>query len=229
VIEVWTDGSCSVGSGDSNKVTPGGWAAIVYEDGEEIYSVSGNSPDTTNNRMELLAIIEGITAALTQKGETQICVKTDSQYIANAFSMDWIEAWMRRGWHRGLLIKSGPSKKTGSSTVEHQDLWWVLIYLVKRFGIEIKWVAGKTTPENLAVDALAKAEMAEARKKLKVKPKEPEQLTKGKKKKKERLKKGNISYSTLLEKKTGQKFQRPSFVKPKPWAKPPKYTGKKKR
>lgn len=121
MIEIYTDGACSGNPG------PGGWAAIVVE-GDERYELQGSSPDTTNNRMELTAAIEGLSR--TPAG-TEVTVHSDSQYLINT---------MTKGWKRNA----------------NHDLWRKLDGLVSEREVTWDWVRGHDGhPENERADKLA--------------------------------------------------------------------------
>ena len=101
-VTVYTDGACSYNPG------PGGWAAVLIYKGNE-KAISGYEPDTTNNRMELKAVLEALKAL---KEPCELEVHTDSAYIHNAFEKGWIERWKHNGW-----------KNASKQPVENQDLW----------------------------------------------------------------------------------------------------------
>ena len=101
-VTAYTDGSCSHNPG------PGGWAAVLIYKGRE-KAFSGFEPETTNNRMELTAVLEALKAL---KEPCEVDIYTDSAYIHNAFEKGWIERWQRNGW-----------KTAAKQPVENQDLW----------------------------------------------------------------------------------------------------------
>ncbi len=101
-VTAYTDGACSHNPG------PGGWAAVLIYKGHE-KSFSGFEPDTTNNRMELMAVLEALKAL---KEPCDVDVYTDSAYIHNAFEKGWIDRWQRNGW-----------RNASKQPVENQDLW----------------------------------------------------------------------------------------------------------
>ena len=107
-VTLYTDGACSGNPG------PGGWAALL-QSGSHERTVKGAEPDTTNNRMELMAVIGGLRAL---KEPCRVAVHTDSAYIVNAFKEGWIKNWQRRGW-----------KTAGKKPVKNQDLWEELLRL----------------------------------------------------------------------------------------------------
>ncbi|HEY4347190.1 MAG TPA: ribonuclease HI [Gaiellaceae bacterium] len=107
-VELWTDGSCSGNPG------PGGWAAILRFGAHE-RELTGSEPDTTNNRMELLAAIGGLEAI---RERCEVALHTDSAYLINAFEQRWIAGWLARDW-----------RTTAKKPVENRDLWERLIEL----------------------------------------------------------------------------------------------------
>ena len=133
-IVMYTDGSCSGNPG------PGGWAAILLF-GKHRREVSGAEPQTTNNRMELRAAIEGLTAL---KEPCIVLLHTDSAYLYNAFTKGWIGKWLDNGW-----------KTSGKKPVENQDLWEKLVDLSQKHSITWKKVKGHSNDElNNQVDEL---------------------------------------------------------------------------
>jgi iron complex transport system ATP-binding protein len=136
MIEIYTDGACSGNPG------PGGWGALLRRGAVET-ELCGGEPATTNNRMELLAVIEAL-QSLTQPVEAR--VYTDSQYVQKGIS-EWIHAWKRRGW-----------KTANKEPVKNEDLWRRLDELAVGHTLEWCWVKGHNGhPENERVDALARA------------------------------------------------------------------------
>ena len=105
-IVMYTDGSCSGNPG------PGGWAAVMLF-GDYQREIMGAEADTTNNRMELTAAIEGLTAL---KEACKVILHTDSAYLHNAFTKGWIDNWQKNGW-----------KTSSKKPVENKDLWVKLI------------------------------------------------------------------------------------------------------
>ncbi len=109
-VTIYTDGACSGNPG------PGGWGAIlIYKNIQR--EISGAEPETTNNRMELMAAIAGLSLL---KEPCKVDLYTDSAYLCNAFSSGWIGNWQRNGW---LTSKKQP--------VENKDLWMQLLALCK--------------------------------------------------------------------------------------------------
>jgi iron complex transport system ATP-binding protein len=142
MIDIFTDGACSGNPG------PGGWGVLVRDGGIET-ELRGGEPGTTNNRMELLAVIEAL-QSLT--APVQARVYTDSQYVQKGIS-EWIHSWKQRGW-----------KTAGKEPVKNEDLWRRLDALASGHQLEWHWVRGHSGhPENERVDALARAGLEQAR------------------------------------------------------------------
>lgn len=142
MIEIYTDGACSGNPG------PGGWGVLLRK-GDAETELFGGEPATTNNRMELLAVIEAL-QSLTQP--TQARIYTDSQYVQKGIS-EWIHSWKQRGW-----------KTAGKDPVKNEDLWRRLDTLVAKHTLKWHWVRGHNGhPENERADALARAGLEQAR------------------------------------------------------------------
>lgn len=134
-IEIFTDGACSGNPG------PGGWGAILRAASVE-KQLWGGAPDTTNNRMEMLAVIRALEAL---KRSVRIRLHTDSQYVLKGMT-EWIEGWKKRGW-----------KTAGKEPVKNEDLWRQLDALAAKHEIEWIWVKGHAGhPENERCDELAR-------------------------------------------------------------------------
>ena len=137
IVEMFTDGACLGNPG------PGGWAALLRFKGNE-REISGGEAHTTNNRMEMMAVIEGL-KALT-RGCT-VTVMTDSQYVQKGIT-EWIHGWNRRGW-----------KTADKQPVKNADLWQVLDEARSAHTVTWKWVRGHSGHvENERVDVLARSE-----------------------------------------------------------------------
>ena len=137
-ITIYTDGACSGNPG------PGGWGAVlVCHSPRAEREISGGEPETTNNRMELRAIIEALGCL---REPCAVTVVTDSQYVANAFRQGWVERWQRNGW-----------RTAAKAPVKNQDLWQHLLGLLERQEqVEWTWVRGhEGHPENERADRLA--------------------------------------------------------------------------
>ena len=133
-ITVYTDGACSGNPG------PGGWAAILKY-GRAVKELSGGESETTNNRMELLAVIAGLEAL---KERCAVELWSDSQYVVNALNNGWLRDWKRRGWKR----RDGELK--------NPELWQRLDELLQRHSVAAHWVKGHADNEfNNRCDALA--------------------------------------------------------------------------
>lgn len=134
-VEIYTDGACQGNPG------PGGWGVILRYKGVE-KELSGFSPETTNNRMELQAAIEGLKAL---KRPMEVEIYTDSQYLRDGVTL-WLPGWKAKGWRLA-------SKKP----VKNQDLWEEIDTLSQRHTIEWHWVRGhQGHPENERADTLAR-------------------------------------------------------------------------
>ena len=138
-VVLYTDGACSGNPG------PGGWAYIIRHplSGKESRGSRG-AAQTTNNRMELLAVIEGLKAL---KRPTRVRVVTDSQYVSKGMS-EWVAGWIRNNWRRG--------PKESSKAVKNVDLWKELVALCERHTVEFEHVFGHAGhPENEECDRMA--------------------------------------------------------------------------
>jgi len=136
VVEIYTDGACRGNPG------PGGWAAVLSA-GEREKEISGAQSLTTNNRMELQAVISALQAL---KRPAEVRLYTDSQYVRRGV-LEWLEQWKARGW-----------KTADKKPVKNQDLWEVLDGEVSKHRIEWHWVPGHSgIAGNERCDALANA------------------------------------------------------------------------
>ncbi|EYB67836.1 Ribonuclease H [Deinococcus phoenicis] len=142
-VELYSDGACDTQAGH------GGWATILNYKGQELI-LSGNEEGTTNNRMELRGLLEGL---LVLKRPCQVRVVTDSQYLRKAFTDGWILKWQRNGW-----------KTAGGDPVKNQDLWEELIAQARIHALTFVWVRGHNGHgENERVDVLAVQERKKLR------------------------------------------------------------------
>lgn len=134
-IIIYTDGACSGNPG------PGGWAAILmWKDKEKV--LTGGASDTTNNRMEMMAVIKAL-QALNHPCHAKI--HSDSALIVNAFKQKWVKNWVKRGW-----------KKANKKPVENQDLWKKMLKAMEKH--KVSWIKVKGHADNQLnnrVDALA--------------------------------------------------------------------------
>ncbi len=136
-VELFTDGACSGNPG------PGGWAALLRYNGVE-KEISGGERETTNNRMEMMAVIEGLSAL---KKTSRVTVYTDSQYVQRGVT-EWMKGWKAKGW---------PDR------IKNQDLWLRIDALVTRHDVKFVWVRGHDGHiENERVDKLAVAAIPKA-------------------------------------------------------------------
>ncbi len=133
-VEIFTDGACRGNPG------PGGWAALLRA-GENEKLVKGAEPDTTNNRMELMAAIQGLSSL---KKPSDVVLTTDSQYVRQGIT-SWITGWKKNGW-----------KTANRKPVKNQDLWQALDTVMAEHSIRWEWVKGHSGhPENELVDQAA--------------------------------------------------------------------------
>jgi len=135
-VEIWTDGACSGNPG------PGGWAALLRYGARE-RTLSGAEPETTNNRMELLAAIKALEAL---KRPCRVRLVTDSEYLKKGIT-EWLPRWKARGW-----------RTADRKPVKNADLWRRLDELAGRHQVRWEWTRGHAgQPENERVDRLARA------------------------------------------------------------------------
>ena len=136
-VEIFTDGACSGNPG------PGGWGAILRFGARE-KELSGGEEDTTNNRMELTAVIRALEAL---KEPCRVLLTTDSRYVADGLEKGWARSWQKNGW-----------KKADKKPAMNPDLWERLLDLTDRHEVTIHWIKGHTGhPENERCDTLATA------------------------------------------------------------------------
>ena len=148
-IIINTDGACSGNPG------PGGFAAIVEDPKYGHLTITGGDPQTTNNRMELSAVIEALRAinSVNPPANTLITVRSDSEYITKAFNDNWLKNWQRNNW-----------RKSNKKPVENRDLWQELLKETKNHPVTWTWVRGHSgDPQNEECDRLAVAQAAIAR------------------------------------------------------------------
>ena len=146
-VVIYTDGACSGNPG------PGGWGAVLIYN-EHRLELSGYEAETTNNRMELMAAIEALSAL---KQACRVDLYTDSSYLENAFTKGWLASWQKRGW-----------QTVGKKPVVNQDLWVKLLELTNLHTVSWHRVKGHAdNAENNRCDKLA----TEAVKKVKEKGK----------------------------------------------------------
>ncbi len=142
VVEIWTDGACKGNPG------PGGWGVLLRY-GPHEKTLYGGESHTTNNRMELLAVINALTAL---KRRARVILHTDSQYVQKGIT-EWLPNWKRRGW-----------RTADKKPVKNADLWQALDALCQHHEIEWRWVRGHAgDPGNEIADQLANQGVAEVR------------------------------------------------------------------
>jgi len=140
-VSLFTDGACAGNPG------PGGWGAILRYKGRE-KELSGGEHSTTNNRMELTAVIKGLEAL---KQPCRVSVHSDSRYIVDAINKGWLENWKTQDWRRGKGARQGRG-----TPVLNTDLWQRLVDLLEVHQVEFNWVPGHVGhPENERADHLA--------------------------------------------------------------------------
>jgi len=140
-VTLYTDGACSGNPG------PGGWAAILKHPGSDaVRKLSGGHPRTTNNRMEMTAVIEGL-KALKRGKKWRVHLVSDSEYVIKGLT-EWLPRWIANDWRRG--------RKAGAPPVKNVDLWKVLHALTQRHEMSYEHIRGHTGhPENEECDRLA--------------------------------------------------------------------------
>lgn len=135
-VNIYTDGACSRNPG------PGGWGAVLICDTFES-DLSGGEAQTTNNRMEMMAAVEGLKALPLR---CQVILHTDSMYLKDGVTL-WMKNWKRNGW-----------RTADKKPVKNQDIWQELDALLTKHEIEWKWVKGHAGhPENERADTLARS------------------------------------------------------------------------
>ena len=133
-VEIFTDGACSGNPG------PGGWGAILRAGGHT-KEISGGEKDTTNNRMELTAVIKALSLL---KFPCAVTLTTDSKYVCDSVMKGWVYSWQSKGW-----VRSG-------KPVPNTDLWQALLPLLRTHDVKFVWVKGHAGhPENERCDELA--------------------------------------------------------------------------
>ncbi len=138
-VTIYTDGACSGNPG------PGGWAAVLRF-GAHCKEMSGFVAGTTNNRMEIMAALEGLRAL---KEPCKVTVCSDSTYLVNAFEKGWLRNWQANGW-----------KTAEKKPVENQELWQILLIAIKKHGHDVRFVkvpGHADDADNNRCDELARA------------------------------------------------------------------------
>lgn len=137
-VYLYTDGACSGNPG------PGGWCAVLrYGSRDKI--ISGGEKSTTNNRMELTAVIEGLRAL---KEQCKVICITDSKYVCDAVNKHWLDSWQKKSW-----------KKSNGKPVLNPDLWIEFVKLTSLHDVSFQWIKGHDGhPENELCDRTAVTE-----------------------------------------------------------------------
>lgn len=134
-VQMYTDGACSGNPG------PGGWGTILRCKGKE-QELCGGAADTTNNRMELTAVISGLKAL---KKPCQVEIYTDSKYVVDGIKKGWAKSWQENGW-----------RKKDKKPALNPELWEELLALLDRHEVHFNWIKGHAGhPENERCDAMA--------------------------------------------------------------------------
>ncbi len=133
---LYTDGACSGNPG------PGGWGVVIVQDGK-VEELSGGELDTTNNRMEMRAVIEAMRTL--RKGES-VELWTDSQYVQKGVT-EWVSGWKKRGW-----------RTAGGQAVKNKDLWQEILHIAEGLNVRWLWLKGHAGHQwNEKADSLARA------------------------------------------------------------------------
>ena len=142
-VQIFTDGACSGNPG------PGGWGAVLRYQGIE-KELSGGEKETTNNRMELTAIIQALSIL---KEPCRVTLTTDSKYASDGITKGWAQSWQKNGW-----------RKADKKPALNADLWEQILSLLQTHEVTIVWVKGHAGhPENERCDKLATAAIEQYR------------------------------------------------------------------
>ena len=146
-VTIYTDGACQKNPG------PGGWAAVL-EHKDKKMEISGSDKRTTNNRMELLAVIKGLKKL---RYSCDVTIVTDSQYVMKGIT-EWIDRWQKNGW------KTKNWNTQEEKDVKNKDLWQALLEETKKHTITWQWVKGHAGhPQNERCDELARKAIDEVK------------------------------------------------------------------
>lgn len=151
-LHVFADGACEPNPG------PGGWGFAVYEDGREIHSESGGSPETTNNIMEMTGALRALRWLAKNRADRKVKLHCDSMYVVNGCN-SWRHKWKKNGWSR----KGANSPKKEDGEVKNLDLWKELDAALATYPLELTWckghagIKGNERADELSVQAMPKA------------------------------------------------------------------------
>lgn len=147
MLVVYTDGACK----SNGKYGYGGWAYVILRHNKIVWRDCGNVPDTTNNRMEITAVIEALKAIrkhFINYEKAQIVIHSDSAYVVNAWEKKWLHSWRLRNW-----------KKADGGKVENVDLWEKVLFYTKDLNVRFVKVKGHADNEhNCMCDEMAQNE-----------------------------------------------------------------------
>lgn len=142
IVEMYTDGACSGNPG------PGGWG-VLLRSGKHEKELNGGEAETTNNRMEMMAVIEGL--KVLKKAPSTVKLYTDSKYVMQGVT-EWMDGWKAKNW-----------KTAAKKPVKNQDLWQEIDSLISKHNVEFFWVKGHAGhPENERADELARQGISKA-------------------------------------------------------------------
>lgn len=143
MINLYTDGGCLGNPG------VGGWAAVLEKEAQKALILTGREPATTNNRMELTAVIQGLQFILRNSSDRDVVIFTDSQYVQKGITQ-WVHSWVKNGW-----------RTAAKKPVKNADLWKHLKELDESLATRWNWVKGHAGHEqNELCDTLVQEEMA---------------------------------------------------------------------
>lgn len=143
-VTIYTDGACSGNPG------PGGWAAVLRY-GEHVKEISGYMAGTTNNRMEIMAALAGLSEL---KSQCKVTICSDSAYLVNAFQKGWLDNWQMNGW-----------MNSQKKPVENQDMWMAMLLAIKKYKHDVTFVkvpGHADDVNNNRCDELARAAIRDA-------------------------------------------------------------------
>lgn len=147
MILIYTDGSCLGNPG------PGGYGVIIKYENGHVFELSGGSKFSTNNRMELIAVIRGLQQI--NEVNQNICITTDSKYVVDSITKGWVYKWEKNKW-----LRDGKS-------ILNNDLWKILISLLNLNNVKFRWIKGHAgNAENEQCDMMARTKALAIKNKL---------------------------------------------------------------